>query len=571
MLKPFRTIIAPNRPNRVGFSLADAAILIGIAVILYAATQFAGDRPTTRPEIDLSPSALPLYTLFSLGRMAAAYILSLPFSLIYGYIAAHNARAERVMMPILDALQSVPLLSFLPVVMVTLTTVIPGRAGVELASVILIFTSQVWNLAYSFYQSCRTVPRELDEASTSYRFNWWYKFRHLELPFGMNGLLWNSVVSWSNGWFFLMAAETFRVAEKDFRLPGLGSYLQAAADQGNGSAILIGFLTLSGVVVIMDQLIWQPLLAWASKFTYSMTAADETRSSWFFDQISRSTIASFFTRLTILPLFRVLDQRLGGPANLAPARPPRRPSIVWRVVLIGLMLAAGAGLVQVVLSLASLPVEIYGQIASATVSTATRVALAVAIGFAWTLPVGVLIGTNRRLAARLQPIVQIVASIPATAFFPVLVAIMINAPSGLDGAAVLLMILGTQWYLLFNVIAGASTIPQELKEASKLFRFTNVTRWRTLILPVLFPYVVTGLNVAAGGAWNASIVGEYTEYGNKLYTVHGLGAMISDATARGQYAVLLAASLTMIITVVAINRLLWNRLYAYAARRYRLD
>jgi NitT/TauT family transport system permease protein len=571
MLRPFRRIVAPNRSIRVGFSVADAAILIGIAVVLYTATQFASNRPTTRTEIDLSPSALPLYTLFSIGRMTASYVLSMAFSLIYGYIAAHNSRAERIMMPILDVLQSVPLLSFLPVVMVILTTVLPGRVGIELASIILIFTGQAWNIAYSFYQSCRTVPRELDEASTSYRFNWWYKFRYLELPFGMNGLLWNSVVSWANGWFFLMAAETFRVGEKDFRLQGLGSYLQAAADQGDGPAILLGFLTLIAVVVLMDQLVWQPLLVWASKFTLSMTAVDDAPSSWFFNQISHSATALFFTRLTILPLFKMLDRRFGGPATPPPSRPPRRSSRVRQVVFGGLALAAGIGLLQIGVSLASLPIEIYGQIVSATLSTAARVAVAVVIGLAWTLPVGVLIGINRRLAARLQSLVQIVAAVPATAFFPVLVALMVNLPSGLDGAAVLLMVLGTQWYLLFNIIAGASTIPQELKDVAKLFRFKNVTRWRTLILPVLFPYVITGLNIAAGGAWNASIVAEYTEYENKLYTVQGLGAMISDATAKGEYTVLLAATLTMIITVVATNRLLWNRLHAYAEERYRLD
>lgn len=566
--KPIGLGIASGRV----FGLADAVVLLGLAAGLYAAVRLASPNPILGPEINLDAAALPWYTLLSLGRMTASYLLSLAFALAFGYVAARSRAAERVMMPILDILQSVPLLSFLPVVMVLLTTLLPQRVGIEAASVVLIFTGQAWNLAYSFYQSNRTLPEELLEASGVFRMNWWYRLRHAELPFGVNGLLWNSVVSWANGWFFLMAAETFRVGNQDFRLPGLGSYLQAAADQGNGGAIALGFGALVLVIVLLDQLVWQPLLAWANKFSSDLTTNDEERESWFFDLLGRSRIATGLTSFFANWAFRRLDRRFGGPAKHI-VRPESRGA--WRFVRWAIGAAAlggiALGVVQLMSSLLSLPLATWGEIGVAALSTAGRVAIALVIGLAWTLPVGVLIGTNPRLASRLQSLVQIAAAVPATAFFPVLVLLFVRLPAGLDIAAVLLMLLGTQWYLLFNIIAGASALPQNLKDITRMFRLKGGQRWRTLILPSLFPYIVTGLNIAAGGAWNASIVAEYTQYNNAVYSVTGLGATIAHATARADYTLLLAATLTMIVTVVLTNRLIWNRLHEYAQEHYRMD
>ncbi len=562
------------QPSGRLLGLGDVVIILVLVSLLYAGIRLISPTPVVGPEIDLSPSALPWYAFLSVIRMTASYLLSLSFALVFGYAAARSRTAERVLLPILDVLQSVPLLSFLPVVLLILTTLLPGRLGVEATAVVLIFTSQAWNIAYSFHQSVRTAPRELQEASTVFRMNWWYRLRHMELPFGMRGLLWNSVVSWANGWFFLMAAEMFRVQGRDFRLQGLGSYLQAAADVGDSRAILFGFGTLILLVVLLDQLVWRPLLVWAEKFSLDLVENDDPPTSWFYELIAHSRLAAAIQALTISPLLRFLDRRLGGP--LKPATHEHHKGIHWLRILSGmltLILVAllVVGVFQTAQMLVSLSADAWGTIIISALATSGRILVASAVALLWTVPVGVLIGTNPRLSAVLQPIVQSVAAVPATALFPVMVLFMVSLPLGLEGAAILLMLLGTQWYLLFNVIAGASALPQELMDAARLFRIDGWNRWRRLILPALFPYLITGLNIVGGGAWNASIVAEYTEFNNRTYTVTGLGSIISQSTASGNYTMLLAATLTMIVTVVGVNQLVWQRLYHVAEEKYRMD
>ena len=290
----------------------DLLILLVLAVGVYVGLRLSAASPQVLngPDINLSPRALPYYAILSLGRMAAAYLLSMLFSLVYGYFAATRPAAERFMLPILDVLQSVPILSFLPVVLLGLTALLPGGLGVELAAVILIFTSQAWNLTYSFYQSMKTLPVELREASAVFRFNWWWRFRRMELPFASIGLLWNSVMSWAGGWFFLMAAETFTVGDRDFRLPGLGSYLQKAAGEQNTGAILAGIGTLVLLVVLLDQLVWRPLLAWADKFKLEMVENDNPPTSWFLSFLDNSRLAALFQRL-LNRAIQGIDKRLG--------------------------------------------------------------------------------------------------------------------------------------------------------------------------------------------------------------------------------------------------------------------
>lgn len=565
---PFRDVAA--------FSIGDIIMLLFIAVVIYLGAQLALGTPEViqGPHISLDPAALPFYALLSLGRMLAAYGLSMAFSIFYGYMAARSQRAERWLMPLLDILQSVPILSFLPVVLLSLTAILPQRAAVEIAAIILIFTSQAWNLTFSFYQSMRTIPTEYREAAAIFRFSRWLRFKQVELPFASMGLIWNSVMSWAGGWFFLMAAEIFTLGERDFRLPGLGAYLQTAASQGDTEALLIGIGTLVLIIILLDQLVWQPLLAWAERFKVSQVADDNPTTSWFLNSLRRSGLAAWFSRRVFGPFSRWLDRVFNHPPRevhgLEAADEGRRSLLGWIVLLlvgVGLLY----GLTQAVGLLLTLPVALWGEIAIGALATLLRVLIAVSIALLWTIPVGVLIGTNPRSARILQPLVQIAASIPATALFPVLLLGLLSIPAGANIAAVLLMLLGTQWYLLFNVIAGASAIPQDLQYTSDLLRLKGWKRWRTLILPALFPYIITGLITSSGGAWNASIVAEFTHFGGETSRVTGLGALITTSTAEGNYALLLAATLTMIVLVVAINRLVWRRLYRVAEYRFRMD
>ncbi len=564
-------------PSRDGvlFSVGDGVVLLVVAVVLYLGARLALGTPDIiqGPSINLDPAALPFYTLLSMGRMLAAYLLSLTFSIFYGYTAARSPRAERWLMPLLDVLQSVPILSFLPIVLLSLTALLPQRAAVEIAAVVLIFTSQAWNLTFSFYQSMRTIPTEYREAAAVFRFSRWLRFKQVEMPFAATGLIWNSVMSWAGGWFFLMAAEIFTLGDRDFRLPGLGAYLQTAASQGDTRALLIGIATLVLIIILLDQLVWQPLLAWAERFKVSQVSDDNPATSWFLNSLRRSGLAQFGGQFAARFggwLNRTLNHPPRAVAGLEPTESGRRSPLGWIVLLVG-ALVVGYGIVQAVGLLLTVPLASWSDIAVGALTTLLRVAIAVGIALAWTIPVGVLIGTNPRAASILQPLVQIAASIPATALFPVLLLGLLSIPAGANIAAVLLMLLGTQWYLLFNVIAGASSIPQDLQYTSDLMRLKGWKRWRTLILPALFPYIITGLITASGGAWNASIVAEFTTFGGKVSRVTGLGAEITTATASGNYALLLAATLTMIVLVVTINRLVWRRLYRVAEVRFRMD
>ncbi len=571
-----RVFRIPQRDGAV-FSLADAVILLVLIGLLVLGVSIAAGTPqvVTGPDIQLQPEVLPYYAVLSIGRMLAAYVLSLAFSIAYGYAAARSASAERWLLPVLDVLQSVPILSFLPVVLLALTAILPQRVAVEIAAVVLIFTSQVWNMTFSFYQSMRTLPGEYREAAAVYRFSRWVRFKQVELPFASIGLIWNSVMSWAGGWFFLMAAEIFTLGDRDFRLPGLGAYLQTAANAGDTTAILMGLAVLVLVIVALDQLVWRPLLAWAERFKVSQVANDDIAESWFLDSLRRSGIARMVSGRLLGPMMGVIDRRLTpAPAvieSLEPANLSAGPR--WRSWLVLGLVAAltGWGVWSALGLLVSLPLAAWLEIAIGAGATLIRVLIAVLIALAWTIPVGVLIGTNPRAAKLLQPVVQIAASIPATALFPVLLLGLLTVPAGANIAAVLLMLLGTQWYLLFNVIAGASAIPRDLGYTTDLIGLRGWKRWRTLILPALFPYIVTGLITSSGGAWNASIVAEYTHFGGQVSQVTGLGALITSATEQGDFALLLAATLVMVGLVVLTNRFVWRRLYRLAESRYRMD
>ncbi len=567
----FGSTSSPKRP----FSLGDGLALLLVLVLLYIGTRLAFNAPdvVTGPTIDLSPRALPWYATLSVGRMMAAYALSLGFTLVYGRIAAYNQRAEQVMMPLLDVLQSVPILSFLPVVLLGFSAILPESMAAELAAIVLIFTSQVWNLTFAWYQSLTTIPKELREASRIFRLNGWLQFRTLELPFAAISLVWNSMMSWAGGWFFLMAAEIFTVGQRDFRLPGLGAYLHEAAAQSNFTAIAWGIGALVLVIVLLDQLVWRPLLAWSDRFKVAMVADAEPSASWFYDAW-RSARFSFWLRDRVSgPLLERVDgwwvRRFPGGETAVSSS----PTSLWIGRLLAFLALAALlyGGYRAALLLFTLSLDQWQRIGLGLLATLLRVVIALFLALLWTIPVGVAIGTNHRLSTILQPLVQIAASVPATALFPVLLLVVLRLPAGLNMAAVLLMLMGTQWYLLFNVIAGASAIPQDLQYTSSLLQLGQLERWRTLVLPALFPYLVTGAITASGGAWNASIVAEYVDFGGQTLQTVGLGAIISDATAKGDFALLLAATLTMVLAVVLLNRLVWRRLYALAEEKYRME
>jgi NitT/TauT family transport system permease protein len=501
--------------------------------------------------------------------------LSLAFTLVYGYFAAYNARAERFLIPLLDTLQSIPVLSFLPGVMVAMVALFPTRQfGIELGSILLIFTGQVWNMTFSFYSSLKSIPAEMREVARVYRWSWWQRFTQMELPYAAIGLVWNSMMSVAGGWFFLMACEMFTLGDRDLRLPGLGSYLQTAANAGDTRAILWGVGVMVGVIILMDQIVWRPAIAWAEKFKFEQVEASDAPRSPVLDFLRQSPIIATLGRLFFRPAREFLELHFARKHNAVPASRPAPPlARVWivRVIMAAALAAISVALFKMIVLLAGLtPAEIRAILIGAG-ATLLRVAFTLFLAGLWTIPVGVIVGLKPRLSAIAQPVAQVAASVPATALFPIILLLLIRAGGGLGIGAILLLLLGTQWYLLFNVIAGAIAIPTDLKEVCGIFRFRNLDRWRELFLPAIFPYLITGFVTASGGAWNASVVAEYFRFRGHTYSVTGLGAIISQATDHGDFRVLLAATIVMVVMVVTINRLLWRRLYSLAATRFRLE
>jgi NitT/TauT family transport system permease protein len=441
---------------------------------------------------------------------------------------------------------------------------------------LLIFTGQVWNIAFSFYSSLKSVPRELREAAIIYRFSRWQRFAELDLPFSTIGLVWNSMMSVAGGWFFLMACEMFVLGTRDFRLPGLGSFLQTAASHGDTRAILWGVAAMITVIVLLDQLVWRPIIIWADKFKFEQVESSTTAQTSLLHLIGRASILIRLYRLIFLPFFNwltvifTLSARRAAETFSAPKQHQLRR---WIGYLLGSGVLVGLGFTvyHAVRELSGLHGEDYRELLESAALTFLRVNTALILGALWTVPVGVAIGSNLRLARIAQPLVQIAASIPATALFPIILLFLLRLRGGLELAAMLLMLLGTQWYILFNVIAGAMAIPTDLKEVAHVFRFNSWDRWRHLILPAIFPYLVTGMVTASGGAWNASIVAEYFHFQGRIVSAPGLGSTISSASDSGRFDVLLASTLIMATVVVLINRLVWRRLYRLAASRFKLE
>ena len=571
-----RTLVtARSTPFFIDLGVAACALAVFFAVVSTGVYWF--QKPVPVVAISSSIGALPVYAFYSIVRMVIAYFLSLAFAITYGYIAAYNPRIEPWMVAVLDILQSIPVLSFLPPVVLAMVALVPGhQLGIEMAVILLIFTGQVWNLAFSFYSSLKTIPHEMLEASRIYRYSGWQRFWQLEMPFSTIGLVWNSIVSVAGGWFALIFCETFTMGDRNFQLPGLGSYIQTATYAGNVRALLAGIATVILIVVATDQLVWRPLVAWSDKFKFEQVESAEQVKSPILELLRRSRIyqtlpGRIWDRVEE-PVYRHLAEskecRVVKPLDAT--KSGKVSPLLWAVALAGAMAVCWAA-AQAVLMLSDVTWADLRLLLAGAGATFLRVNAALLLSAAWTIPVGVAIGLNPRIARVVQPIAQIMASVPATAFFPILLMALVRIGGGLGIGSVALMLLGTQWYILFNVIAGAMSIPSDLREVASLFHFTRWQRWIKLILPGIFPYLITGMVTASGGAWNASVMAEYSRVKGVTLSTIGLGAQIDAATDSGRFSMLLLATIMISLMVVTMNRLVWRRLYHLAETRFKLD
>jgi NitT/TauT family transport system permease protein len=562
----------PNHWDLIALSLIFAALVAivkgahGMAVPLPA--------PDVSP-VDLDYGNLPYYALRTTLRMFAAIVLSLIFTFIYATLAAKSRRAEVVLIPLLDVLQSVPVLGFLSFTVTFFLGLFPGSVlGAEAAAVFAIFTSQAWNMAFSFYQSLRTVPRDLLEVASSFRLSGWQKFWQLETPFAMPALIWNMMMSMSGGWFFVVASEAITVGDTTIKLPGIGSYLAVAIDQKNIHAVIAAVVAMLAVIILYDQLLFRPVVAWASKFRVELTASQTVESSWVLNLFQRT----YWLRHAMRPIGNVLSAiaRLRLPLSgdgkglrLQSAAVSRAIDIIWLAVIA--IVAAYAAYQVVAYISTELSWGDLWETIGLTMITLVRVVVLLALATVFWVPVSVWIGLRPRVAEAVQPLAQFLAAFPVNVVFPIVVIVILRLRLDPDIWLSFLIIFGTQWYIVFNVIAGAAAYPNDLKEAARTFRIKGWTWWRSVILPGIFPFYFTGALTASGGSWNASIVAEYVKWGNDKVMAHGIGAYIAQATEAGDFPKIVLGVAVMSVFVIFFNRLFWRQLFAIAERRLRLS
>jgi NitT/TauT family transport system permease protein len=569
--------LLPNRWDFVAFPL----------IICILALTAVGFHETLAPistlqtqAISLDPSNLPEYALRTTLRMLAAMVASLIFTLVYGTLAAKSRRASIVLVPILDILQSVPVLGYISFTVTFFLALFPGRVfGAELAAIFAIFTSQAWNMTFSFYQSLRTVPRDLDEVSRGFHLTNWQRFWKLEVPFSMPGLIWNMMMSMSGGWFFVVASEAITVGNRTIVLPGVGAYLATAIEQRAIGAIGWVILAMTIVILLYDQLMFRPLVAWADKFRMENTSSGHAPESWVLDLVRRTRMI----HQLLIPAGWIIGKLARVPLKLpslqgvsflrAPKSASRNPSkvgdIVWSIIVLALTVFVVWKVVAFVMTGVT-----WGEVGHVFVLgliTLLRVVVLIAIASVIWVPVGVLIGLRPALSAKIQPLAQFLAAFPANLLFPVFVVVIVKFDLNPDIWLSPLIVLGTQWYILFNVIAGASSYPNDYREAAANFQIKGWQWWRQAILPGIFPYYITGAITASGGAWNASIVAEAVSWGHTKVVAHGLGAYIAETTAAGDYPKIILGIAVMSLFVTLFNRLLWRPLFAHAEARLRLD
>ncbi len=561
-------IAARTAPNL--FDIAAIVCMLGLAVAVGTIARHTFG-PLTAPNattIHLDPSYLPGYAMRTTLRMFAALVFSLLFTFTYPVWAAKSRRAGVILVPVLDILQSIPILGFLTFTVTFFMNLFPGRVlGAELAAIFVIFTSQAWNMAFSMYQSLKTVPTDLEEVTRSFGLSSWQKFWRLEVPFAMPGLVWNTMMSMSGGWFMVVASETVSVGSTNVVLPGIGSYVGVAVAHRDIVAVLYAILTMLVVILLYDQLLFRPLVAWSARFRFETTQGAVAKDPWMLSLLRRThllnqtsrTFGDFLTRIGGLQIGRRPD------APRRPVLPPRVMDGVWIGILVAVV---GLALWQVVLYAAgSLSLREVGHVALLGCYTMIRVVVMITLASMVWVPVGVWLGLRPAWARRAQPVAQFLAAFPANLFFPIFVVVIVHYSLNVNVWLTPLMILGTQWYILFNVIAGAAAFPADLLEVADNYRLGGWRWWVRVILPGIFPYYVTGGLTASGGAWNASILSEVASWGSTTLTAQGLGSYIAQATAAGATARVALGITMMAAFVIAFNRILWRPLYSFAQRR----
>ena len=556
------------------WDLMAAIFVLGIIVLFAEASRDVAQpiASLTRNPISLDPSHLPEYAFRTGLRMLVALGVSLIFTFTYATWAAKSPRAGTLLVPLLDILQSIPILGFLSVTLVFFLALAPGRVlGAEFAAVFLIFTSQAWNMAFSFYQSLRTVPPELTEAGRLFGLNGWARFWRIEVPFGMPQLIWNMMMSMSGAWFFVVAAEVFTVGNTSITLPGIGSYVAAALAAKSLSAIGWAIVTMLIVILIFDQLLFRPLVAWADRFRIDAEPGDEVDESWALKMFRRSKIIDALAT----PCDRLMRRtyRVTLPATRLPTAavsvPPRITAGLWYLVLVAL----GAYIVWRVTAFVGASLG-FSELVSAVLrglATLARVVVLIALASVIWVPIGIHVGLRPHLSRVVQPVAQFLAAFPANLLYPVVFFLIVRWNLNPDIWLSPLMVLGTQWYILFNVIAGASALPRELRDVSSNLQLKGWLWWRKVALPAVFPFYVTGAITASGGSWNAAIVAEVLSWGDKTLHAYGLGAYITDASVKGDFHRVVLGMFVMSFFVVVVNRLFWRPLYWYAERKFRLE
>ncbi|MGO4331374.1 ABC transporter permease [Cupriavidus sp. 2TAF22] len=559
-------------PNRFDLALLPIILAVIVLVAFAARGMDVPYRPGEPLEVHLDIAYLPYYLLRTSIRMLLALAASLLFSFAFAALASKNRTAEKVMVPALDILQSIPVLGFLSITVTGFIALFPGSlVGVECAAIFAIFTSQAWNMAFSLYQSIRTIPSDLVEAAAMFRLSAWQKFWRLEVPFAMPGLLWNMMMSMSGGWFFVVASEAISVSGNDIKLPGIGSYISLAIQQQNLAAIGWAILAMLVGIVLYDQLLFRPLIAWADRFRFETMAQENEPQSWLLNLLRRSEWVSLLLGRTAALAERTLAWGSARKATASQNGDSRRTLWFERASTIVITLIAVAALYRVMHFVRT---EVgwseVGHVLWLGTLTMVRVIVLISLAAVIWVPIGIRIGLNPKVARIAQPVAQFLAAFPANLMFPLVVMLIVRF--GLNPEIWLspLMIFGTQWYILFNVIAGASGIPTELKLAARNFGLRGWLMWKRFLVPAVFPSLLTGLVTAAGGSWNASIVSEYVTWGDRTLVATGLGSYIAEMTAKGDFPRIALGIGVMAVFVVGFNRLLWNRLYLLAQERTRL-